>query len=161
LPEQIVANTSASQALIGMPNGFVARRDDVDAFYVFSTINCSINSGAGDGSSQIQPASGGGCWNLELDPDANPKIWGVVGDGDADDTAAAQRAINYLSTGGKLSFPPGTYCIKTGPLTVTVAGITLQGRNYGAAVWGRHLQPSSARAARTFRSSICRGKETG
>jgi hypothetical protein len=75
--------------------------------------------------------SGGGCWNLAPCTDANPKTWGAVGDGATDDTAAVQKAINYLSAGGKLNFPPGTYCIKAGPLTLTVAGITLQGRNYG------------------------------
>ena len=136
LEEQIVADTFALQALSGMPNGFVARRGDVDASYTFSTTDCSLNSGTGDRGSQIPPTSGGGCWNLPPDTDANPKIWGVVGDGATDDTAAAQKAINYLSAGGKLSFPPGTYCIRTGPLTLTVAGITLQGRNYGGGSLG-------------------------
>ena len=161
LPEQIVADISALEALSGMPNGFAARRSDVDASYVFSTRNCSINSGSGDGGSQIPPTSGGGCWNLAAYTDANPRIWGVVGDGATDDTAATQKAINYLSAGGKLNFPPGTYCIKTGPLTLTVAGITLQGRNYGGGSLGA-ASPAVLSACGADVSIVnMSGKETG
>lgn len=47
----------------------------------------------------------------------------------ADDTPNIQKAINTLAVGGLVNFAPGNYCIKTGPLTVSTAGVTLQGQN--------------------------------
>jgi hypothetical protein len=60
----------------------------------------------------------------------NVKGCGALGNGSIDDTASIEACIGTLSsTGGTLFFPPGTYCIKTGPLTVARAGITLLGSN--------------------------------
>lgn len=49
--------------------------------------------------------------------------------GGQNDTPNLQHAINSLAIGGTANFAPGTYCLKTGPLTVSVAGVTLQGQN--------------------------------
>jgi len=59
----------------------------------------------------------------------DPRWWGAKGDGTSDDTAAVQAAINFLTGGGTVQLSAGTFCIKSGPLTVTVAGVTLLGTN--------------------------------
>jgi hypothetical protein len=59
----------------------------------------------GDPTAGVPPAAG------EFDV----RLYGAVGDGVADDTAAIQRALDGAPTGGTVLFPAGTYRI-TGPL---------------------------------------------
>ncbi len=42
-------------------------------------------------------------------PWADVKAWGATGDGTTNDSTAIQNAINSLSSGGIVNFPPGTY----------------------------------------------------
>lgn len=57
-----------------------------------------------------------------------PQMFGAVGDGENDDTAAIQAAIDYAQSSGTrdIYFPAGTYKI-TAPLTVTTATGTISG----------------------------------
>jgi hypothetical protein len=58
---------------------------------------------------------------------------GARGDGRTDDTAAVQAALNSLSSGQTLLFPPGLYLVAN--LTVPdVPAITLRGSSRGAAI---------------------------
>jgi hypothetical protein len=52
------------------------------------------------------------------------KDFGAVGDGVANDTSAIQAAINSLSTGGTLTFPPGNYKCNSG-LTIAANDVIL------------------------------------
>ena len=57
----------------------------------------------------------------------NVKDYGAVGDNVTDDTAAITNAINDMTLGGILFFPPGTYVISN---TITLSkSITLEGCN--------------------------------
>ena len=58
------------------------------------------------------------------------KDFGAVGDGVTDDTAAIQRAIDFVSAlGGTVFFPVGTYYVSQ---LIYVAGITFQGVGAGS-----------------------------
>ena len=63
-------------------------------------------------------------------PIVNVKNFGVKGDGVTNDTAAIQRALDSMTNGGTLVFPPGTYKY-TSALGVTRPGTKLWG--YGGA----------------------------
>jgi hypothetical protein len=77
--------------------GYYAPGDGGGAFYTFSTSACSLNSGAGDGGSQVE-ARGGGCWLLSPSAGADPRAWGAQCGARADATAAYQAAVDYAST---------------------------------------------------------------
>src|SRR5215831_20862141 len=63
-------------------------------------------------------------------PGADVQAFGAKGDSATDDTAATQAAINSLNgNGGEVIFPRGHYCVKSGPLTNSQQGVTLQGMN--------------------------------
>jgi polygalacturonase len=55
---------------------------------------------------------------MDLDDDivsalyVTPQMFGAIADGETDDTAAIQAALNSLADGGTLYFPPGTYRVK-------------------------------------------------
>lgn len=59
---------------------------------------------------------------------ANVKDFGALGDGSHDDTASIQTAINSLTNGGGVYFPPGNYVISSG--INLIPNLTLVG--YGA-----------------------------
>jgi hypothetical protein len=59
----------------------------------------------------------------------NVRAFGAIGDGQADDTAVIQRALNALAPGQWLIFPPGQYR-HASRLVVARSGVTLSG--YGA-----------------------------
>jgi hypothetical protein len=68
-----VPNEAALVALAVPSNGVQVYRkgtttagDGGGALYTYSTSACTLNSGAGDGSSQVKPTIGGGCWNAVL-----------------------------------------------------------------------------------------------
>lgn len=67
---------------------------------------------------------------------SDPRMFGAKGDGVTDDTAAIQLAINDVPAGGAVSVSQGFYCVKSGPLTITNQGVTIQGKNrQGATVF--------------------------
>lgn len=60
-----------------------------------------------------------------------PEMFGAVGDGAADDTAAIQRAITEAGVlGTSVQFKPTTY--RTGPLTVADSSVVLRGSGIGS-----------------------------
>jgi hypothetical protein len=79
-------------------------------------------------------ATGGGCWAMPINTNVNVQLFGAKGDGTTDDTSSIQTAINSLLNGGEVFFPARTYCVKTGPLTGTVKGLTLRGPNRDATI---------------------------
>jgi hypothetical protein len=80
------------------------------------------SSATEDGGRVFAPNAGGtGRWLSASTPSFNDvRKWGAKGDGSTDDSAAIQAAINNLTSGGQMYFPPGTYDIATG-LTFTAS----------------------------------------
>jgi hypothetical protein len=77
--------------------GFYVAGDGGAADYALSSSPCSLNSGLGDDGAQVQ-AQGGGCWNISAaSRSLSPLVWGAVGDGTTNDTAAVQAAIDGAS----------------------------------------------------------------
>ena len=77
--------------------GFHVAGDGGAADYTLSSSPCTLNSGLGDDGAQVQ-AQGGGCWNISAASEPlSPLIWGAVGDGTTNDTAAVQAAIDGAS----------------------------------------------------------------
>lgn len=108
------------------------------------SFNLQVLSGAGH--NLVLGAQGGGQTILATEPTivsgyvgssdrANVKAFGAKGDGVTDDTAKIQDAVNSLGFGGLVLVPPpGVYCIKTGPVNVSVANVTISGlANLGGA----------------------------
>lgn len=92
-----------------------------------NVVNLPPAVGGGQAPCNAFGAAGGNCQGGFA---LNVMNYGALGNNSADDTTAIQAAITALgSGGGTVIFPPGNYCIKTGPLTVTQAGITLKGQN--------------------------------
>lgn len=58
------------------------------------------------------------------------RTFGAVPDDDGDDFAALQKALDALSPGGTLLLEKGTYLL-SGPLNISVPGITIQGAGAG------------------------------
>ncbi len=73
-----------------------------------------------------------------------PQDFGAVADGETDDTAAIQAAVDHAvaGTGRVLHFPPGTYRVKSVDIQ---AGLTLMG--YGATI---KKMPAEPKFSRTF-----------
>lgn len=71
------------------------------------------NSGsatADNGGTVIAPNAGSGRWLRVVAPQTSDVRWfGAKGDGVTNDTTAIQAAATYLSSGGDLHVPPGTY----------------------------------------------------
>lgn len=81
--------------------GFYAGGDSEPVFYIYSATNCTLNSGAGDNGSQIQPNSGGGCWNWNPNPGGHtPNVFGAHGDGVTADQTYLQAAHEAASIAG-------------------------------------------------------------
>ena len=89
------ASTYSSQIL---RLGYAAAGDSPAVLYTSSGSACSLNSGAGDGGSQV-PTSDSKCWLLSL-PQAglDPRIWGAVGNGSTDDSTALKAMFAYVAT---------------------------------------------------------------
>ncbi len=83
----------------------------------------------------LNPGTGGATrtWNTKAAEWVSVKDFGALGDNSTNDTAAIQNAINSLTTGGTLYFPPGFYVISAA-LTISVQGITIMGANRLASV---------------------------
>ena len=101
--------------------GFTTAGDGGAMVYVWSGTACSLNSGAGDNGSQVAPTTGTGCWIAALSDQADPRVWGAVGDGSTSDSAAFTSAATALSAhgGGTIRVHP------TGHAYYLGSGITL------------------------------------
>ena len=104
VPMGYVVSNTALKAMNGLNFGSVIRRgfaapgDGGVATYVYSTVACTLNSGAGDDGAQIKPAAGAGCWNADFaSAAADIRVWGAVGDyngtSGTDNLAAISKAI--------------------------------------------------------------------
>lgn len=98
-----VNNNAALSALphtfspIVMRLGYATPGDSPVVFYIASASAPTINSGAGDGGSQI-PSSDGGSWQLSYPPSGlTPKIWGAAGNATTDDSAPIKAMFAYLT----------------------------------------------------------------
>lgn len=76
--------------------------------------------------------------------------YGAMGDGVTDDTTAIQDAIDSLSSGGIVWFPPGSY-ITSADLDVAVDGINLMGAGRAATILkGNHTDGPIIRIRRSY-----------
>jgi hypothetical protein len=102
-----VPHNLALKALTGMVAGNVIQRkgfavagDGGDAFFTFSTTNCSIGGGSGDNGSQVGPTSGGGCWNIMRNSAGEDVLVFGAQCGASDSTPYLQAALNAQSGRG-------------------------------------------------------------
>ena len=115
--------------------GFYVAGDGGAADYTLSSSPCSLNSGLGDNGAQVQ-AQGGGCWNISAASESlSPLIWGAVGDGTTNDTAAVQAAIDGASCtlGVPLIFDARHLYNITSSLTMNCPGSLVGPYRYG--IW--------------------------
>jgi hypothetical protein len=97
----ILSSISSSFSRI-VRDGFASAGDSASTLYTASSAPCSLNSGAGDGGSQVA-SSDGKCWIAAFGPQGpDVRQFGARGDGSTDDTAAVQNWVNYLSANGKV-----------------------------------------------------------
>lgn len=94
-------------------DGYATAGDGGAANYFYSSSACTLNSGTGDGGSQI-PASGGGCWNVEAQSLVDIRVWPVYPNLSYRDSGPGLRsAAAYSAANGvAISFPAGNnfYC---------------------------------------------------
>lgn len=86
--------------------GYAAAGDAPSATFTSSASACSLNSGAGDGGSQV-PSADGKCWTAQFPPSgADVRAWGCFPDGVTDvGGCISTAAANY---GGKVILPAST-----------------------------------------------------
>ena len=108
--------------------GYAAAGDAAPLFFKPGSALCSLNSGSGDGGSQV-PSSNGKCW-LAVFPatGADVREFGAKGDSSTDDNLAIQSDIAAIAAlgGGIVDFSSGSYCAKEG-LSVTSNYVRLVG----------------------------------
>lgn len=125
-----LAALGAGQYTTVYRQSFALLGDGGAAIYNWSTSPCSLNSGTGDGGSQIPPNTGTGCWLAVFNDTTviNARIWGAKGDGVTNDSRAIQAAINTASSlGGRTVVLPATghaYLLNTGLTIGNGSGIT-------------------------------------
>lgn len=122
-------STSGTQIRVGVNTP----GDSDPRLFAASGTPCSLNSGAGDGGSQVpinNPTTHSGCWNAFLpnEPDMagwNPNCDGTNTDPSGARTAATVAAITWAnSVGSNLKMPPKPCYAVNG---VTLLGISLRG----------------------------------
>lgn len=117
--------------------GYAAAGDAPSVTYNLSGSACSLNSGAGDGGSQV-PASGGKCWIANLPAAADVRIWGAVLNGSTDDAAKANAALLVAKA---VVIPAGKELYAASTISVP-PGVTLEGADFSA---GNYPTPTSSR----------------
>ncbi|MGX7706304.1 hypothetical protein [Methylobacterium sp. Gmos1] len=93
--------------------GYAAPGDGGQASYTFSSAPCSLNSGSGDGGSQV-PRTAGGCWLADLNSQGpvSVNLWGAIADSSGktgvgtDVASRLQAALNWsVATGRAVTMP--------------------------------------------------------
>jgi len=92
---------SASVGEVVSKTGYTTAGDMPPAAYIYASAACTLNSGSGDGGSQI-PANAGGCWNILPGQKYDPRQWGAVtgSTGTADQSAPINAWLTYLGSLG-------------------------------------------------------------
>lgn len=131
-----VANNTALQSItttiIGAfttihRDGYSAAGDGGAMSYSWSSSACTLNSGAGDGGSQV-PASGGGCWNwIPPASGVTAMVFGAGGAGTTDDTTKVQNTINAASLAGIPVLFDSTHLYKVTSSLVVSTPVKIQG----------------------------------
>lgn len=155
LSSQHVQHVPSNSALSAIPStavrvvrdGYKSSGDSPPLTYTASDSACSLNSGAGDGGSQI-PTSDGKCWIAKFPTNIVDARWfGAVGITSKNSTSAIQAAIDYAetlsaaspNTGGGVYLPSGNYLVNSS-LIVNQSNFSLIGD-------GRHQTILSRNAA--------------
>ena len=106
--EAALAAEPATFAAIVLRRDYAQGNGATPLYYISTGGACSLNSGAGDGGSQV-PASDGGCWLAQFPSGPfDIREWGAVCNGSpaSDATAAITAAVSYAtSVVGALSIP--------------------------------------------------------
>jgi hypothetical protein len=102
--------------------GFTTAGDAPPLQFISSNSACSLNSGAGDGGSQV-PSADGKCWLAQFSATgADWREWGVKFDNSTNNSAALQAADTWApANAGTLVGPAGIARFST-PLVVDAAG---------------------------------------
>jgi hypothetical protein len=122
-----VAGTAAMTALAHTFAALIVREDyelgygAPPQFFASSASPCSLNSGAGDGGSQV-PTNDGGCWLAQFGPEVDWREWGNITTA-TDNRATFQAALDAtfnaarkLSLCGAGSFKTSTVYFYTSPV---------------------------------------------
>jgi hypothetical protein len=139
----VAGNNAALEVLASTSTNAVTRLgvttpgDAPALVFITSNAACSLNSGAGDGGSQV-PTSDGKCWLASFPPTgADASEFDAVGDGTytgstgTDNSVALQNWLNYgIIVGNKLTLQCKTYMFRT-PLAVAAIPISLHGGGSG------------------------------
>lgn len=126
ITSQVPTNAALKALTAGQYNvvyraGFNSAGDGGGAIYNWSASQCSVNGGAGDNGSQVQPNNGAGCWIAAFGSDIDVRVFGATGNGSSSDSAAISAAATAANAAGgrKLRFPA------TGHAYVLGTGVTL------------------------------------
>lgn len=95
--------------------GYASAGDAPSILYTRNNSACSLNSGAGDGGSQV-PTSDGKCWIASLPSPLDVRIWGAKADAVSDDGPAIRAAMSICTTQSKyrqIYLPNGRYVVNT------------------------------------------------
>lgn len=121
---QVSAATSGGAVIL---QGYRVIGDIPSVPYTLSMSACTLNSGAGDGGSQI-PRTAGGCWLIAAQTVYDVRWWGADNTAVTSSTTAINRAAAYVgSIGGGTVYMPGDYLIDGAGAVVSGAGVTLSG----------------------------------
>jgi len=129
--------TGFSAGTVVQDTGYYADGDMPAVEYSLQTSACSLNSGSGDGGSQIPSNTSGNCWVLTPVKSYDVRTWGVKADNSTDNTSTLSNAIAYSETstvqgsGSVLILPPGQ--IVSGPQTIS-GQIAVKGQNSASSV---------------------------
>jgi hypothetical protein len=150
-----VPSNAALKAIAAPPTGAVVYRagfylagDGGAATYAYSTSGCSINTGAGDNGSQVQPTIGGGCWNKQPQSATDLRVWGATQS--ADMAPYVQAAYN--ANVGCVLIPAGIWQWNSA-VTMTAQQPCFQGAGWNEAVQAPSLSPSYMTGTWISRSS--------
>jgi hypothetical protein len=125
----VVQTNALLKTTLGTPGlrylraGFATPGDGGAAYYDWSASNCPV----ADNGAQAQPTGVTGCWIADFSGmRPTPRVWGAVGNGTTDDTAAVQAALN-ASMGRTLFLGKAQYCITAVTMSI---GTTIQGESH-------------------------------
>ena len=146
-----VSNNAQLSALpasytLAIRTGYAVSGDSPAVVYTLSESSCTLNSGAGDGGSQVPHTASGHCWIAKFPSgEIDARAFGADPTAASLSTAAAQNAINYAQTlsaaspytGASVYFPAGEYVFGSS-LSISGNNITIRGDGKAKTLFARN-----------------------